>query len=243
MKFDISEHIPNLSVDCVVFGFEDGLLKVLLSKFKLLKNTWVLPGGHIKWKESIDEAAKRHLFERTGIENLYLEQFKVFGDSDRIKNSKDIKELKEQMAVFDPDRFTPEVIDWMSDRFTCVGYYALVDIQKVKTKVGYLEEKLEWITIDAVPRLIHDHNQILNDGLLALRENLDRKLIAFNLLPETFTMKELLMVYETVYDSSFPMNNFQRKMLQLGILERLEKKFTGASNKAPYLYRFVHKSN
>lgn len=83
-----------------------------------------------------------------------------------------------------------------------------------------------------------DHNEMVDAALETLRQNLDQKLIGFNLLPETFTMREVQELYEAVYDKPFARNNFQKKMLDLNVLERLEKKFTGAQNKAPYLYRF-----
>ena len=83
-----------------------------------------------------------------------------------------------------------------------------------------------------------DHNEMVGYALETLRQNLDQKLIGFNLLPETFTMREVQELYEAVYDKPFARNNFQKKMLDLNVLERLEKKFTGAQNKAPYLYRF-----
>ena len=102
---------------------------------------------------------------------------------------------------------------------------------------GELDESLEWRSIKDVPEMMHDHNKILDDALKALRQNFDQKFIGFNLLPETFTMKELQELYETVYNKPFAMNNFQKKILDLNVLERLEKKFTGAQNKAPYLYR------
>jgi hypothetical protein len=85
---------------------------------------------------------------------------------------------------------------------------------------------------------VYDHREILDEALFALRNNFDQHLNANNLLPETFTMKELQQVYETVFEKTFPMNNFQKKMLDLGVLERLEKKYTGSQHKAPYLYRF-----
>ncbi len=87
--------------------------------------------------------------------------------------------------------------------------------------------------------MVMDHNDIVAKALKALRNDLDRKLIGFNLLPERFTMQELRELYETVYNRAFTRSNFQKRMLDLGVLERLEKKFTGAANKAPYLYRFV----
>ena len=133
---------------------------------------------------------------------------------------------------------TEAVLQWLSSRFISIGYYALVDIRQVNPTKNDLDVSVDWYSIDQLPPLIMDHKEIILEGLKSLRQHLDEKLIAFNLLPETFTMRELQEVYEAVYDKAFARNNFQKKMLDLNVLERLEKKFTGAANKAPYLYRF-----
>jgi len=101
-----------------------------------------------------------------------------------------------------------------------------------------LDASVGWYNVKELPKMIMDHNEMVAAALEALRQNLDQKLIGFNLLPETFTMREVQELYEAVYDKPFARNNFQKKMLDLNVLERLEKKFTGAQNKAPYLYRF-----
>ncbi len=237
-KFNTDQYISSLSIDCVVFGYENSTLKVLISKPKYSVSHWALPGGYIRKTESTDKAAQRILKERTGLENIYLEQFRVFGDENRIIGSDFRETMRSGLSKFDAARFDASTIDWLSDRFICIGYYALVDIHKVQPRSGEFEECVEWKNIEEVPPLTHDHNEILSFGLQALRQNLDQKLIAFNLLPEAFTMKELLELYVAVYDKPFSMNNFQKRILELQILERLEKKFTGAQHKAPYLYRF-----
>ncbi len=237
-KFETDLFLPHLSIDCVVFGYERGVLKVLLSKPNYIKNNWSLPGGYIFKNESTDQAATRILKQRTGLDEIFLEQFRVFGEGGRIVDSEEKEEVKIGLAALDPERFDPVAIDWITSRFVCIGYYALVDIQKVQPKTGELEEALDWFGMEEIPVLTYDHREVIYAALQALRQNLDAKLIGFELLPETFTMKEVQVLYEAVYRRSFPMNNFQKKILDLKVLERLEKKFTGASNKAPYLYRF-----
>jgi len=237
-KFGIEKYIAHLSIDCVIFGYRDNTLKVLLSKFRYGRGLWGLPGGYILKTESIDKAAARILKERTALKDIYLEQFRVFGDEKRIVDSHHNELIKSELRKFDSQRFDAETTKWMTSRFVCIGYYALVDINKVNPQPGELEERLEWLSIGNVPKMTHDHNEIITHALEALRLNLDRKLIGFNLLPETFTMKEVQELYEAVYDKPFARNNFQKKILDLHVLERLEKKFTGAANKAPYLYRF-----
>lgn len=234
-KFGTEKYISNLSIDCVIFGYEANEIKVLLSKFKFGQVTWTLPGGYVMWEESIEQAATRTLKERTGLENIYLEQFRVFGAADRIIGSEIRNTLKEELS----EKYNPADAEWITGRFVCVGFYALVDINKVNPEPGELDQCLEWHSLKDIPKMIHDHNDILNYALEALRQNFDQKLIGFNLLPETFTMKEVQELYEAVFNKPFATNNFPKKILDLNVLERLEKKFTGARNKAPYLYRFI----
>jgi 8-oxo-dGTP diphosphatase len=234
-KFGTEKYLSNLSIDCVIFGYEANEIKVLLSKFKFGQGTWTLPGGYVMWEESIEQAATRTLKERTGLQNIYLEQFRVFGAADRIIGSEIRNTLKEELS----EKYNPADAEWITGRFVCVGFYALVDINKVNPEPGELDQSLEWHSLKEIPKMIHDHNDILNYALEALRQNFDQKLIGFNLLPETFTMKEIQELYEAVFNKPFATNNFPKKILDLNVLERLEKKFTGARNKAPYLYRFV----
>lgn len=234
-KFGTEKYLSNLSIDCVIFGYEANEIKVLLSKFKFGQGTWTLPGGYVMWEESIEQAATRTLKERTGLQNIYLEQFRVFGAADRIIGSEIRNTLKEELS----EKYNPADAEWITGRFVCVGFYALVDINKVNPEPGELDQSLEWHSLKEIPKMIHDHNDILNYALEALRQNFDQKLIGFNLLPETFTMKEIQELYEAVFNKPFATNNFPKKILDLNVLERLEKKFTGARNKAPYLYRFI----
>ncbi len=236
--FEEQNFIHQLSIDCVIFGYEDATLKVLAPKFGLKENLWSLPGGFIKHEEGIDDAALRILEERTGLKDIYLEQFRVFGEPTRINNVifDEINNVKDEFiekGIFDTDN-----ISWLTKRFVSIGYYALVDINKVQPQKTDFDESIEWYNVKNLPNLIMDHHEMVTYALETLRQNLDQKLIGFNLLPETFTMKEVQELYEAIYDKPFARNNFQKKMLDLNVLERLEKKFTGAANKAPYLYRF-----
>ena len=236
--FDIDKYIPHLSIDCVIFGYKDRELKVLISKLRYGKDLWGLPGGYVLKTEGIDKAAARILKERTQLDNIYLDQFHVFGGENRIVGSSYRPLIISGLRDFDDGRFDQAAIEWITSRFVCIGYYALVNINKVHPRAGKFEERLEWRSCRELPAMTHDHNEIVNHALRALRQNLDEKLIGFNLLPNTFTMKEIRELYEAVYDRKFPMNNFQKKILDLNVLERLGKKFTGAQNRAPYLYKF-----
>jgi 8-oxo-dGTP diphosphatase len=224
------KYLPNLSLDCVIFGFHHNQLKVLLLKFKNL-DFWALPGGHILKDEDIEVAALRVLAERTGLTNIFLEQFSVFGNLHR--------EVKSFMhKVLEINQLQAPLDCWLFQRFVSIGYYALVDFSKVNPQPDTFSEVCDWVSLADLPELAFDHSEIIQKALETLRASLDKKLVGFNLLPTTFTMSELHKLYETILGTPLRRNNFQRKMLSLGILERLEKKFTGAANKAPYLYKF-----
>jgi hypothetical protein len=218
-------------VDCVVFGFHENQLKYLTLKF-LNSEIWSLAGGFVGIQESINDAAKRVLFDRTGLSNIYLEQFYCFGDYGRNLNARaEFSKIKNDIGSKTDD------LDWLSSRFITMGYLAVVDYNKVNVSLGNLSDQFLWQDVTEFKKLFLDHNEILDMALIKLRECLDIKLIAFNLLPETFTMSEIQQVYETILGTSIVRTNFQRKILSLDILERIEKKYSGGAHKAPYLYR------
>ncbi len=190
-----------------------------------------LPGGFVKQDEDLETAVKRGLHERTGLKEVYLEQFHTFGTVDRFQPDV-MKTILLASGAEVPENY------WMLDRFFSVGYYALLDHEKVSLTPDILSDSITWYEVDKLPSLIFDHNKIVQKALQTLRENLDRKLIGGNLLPERFTMNELQAVYEAILGEKLRRTSFQRKMLSLEILERHEKLFTGKSHKAPYLYSF-----
>lgn len=229
--------IQQLSIDCVIFGYQDKQLKVLVSELNFNGGFWALPGGFVYQNEDIDKAACRILQERTGIAEIYLEQFYVFGNAGR--NS---QEFIDELIAKNPgmsidNKSNKKEYDWFTKRFISIGYFALVDINKVIPQKSDLDSSIHWFSIKDLPKLIIDHTQIVEKALASLRLHLDEKMLAFNLLSETFTMKEAQELYEAIFDKPFARNNFQKKILDLDVLERLDKKFTGAANKAPYLYR------
>ena len=227
--------LPNISVDCVIFGFQENQLKVLLLKFRN-SEIWSLPGGFINREEDVDDAAKRVLWQRTGLENIYLQQFHTFGDLKR-----NIGAIEKHEEINLAMGRSLDDLTWLSHRYITVGYYALVDYSKVNVTLNDVSDDSAWMDVDDIPALFLDHNLILKAGLAQLRESIDTKLAAFNLLPDTFTMSELQQVYETILGKELVRTNFQRKMLSLDILERIEKKYTGGAHKAPYLYRLDRK--
>lgn len=238
--FSEQDYIQQLSIDCIIFGYQGKQLSVLIPKLRFLENFWALPGGFIHQNESIDQAARRILKERTGLKDIYLEQFRVFGATERTNNRlvQRLLELNEKTEEEDGPLSLND-LKWITQRFVSIGYYALVDINKVVPQTSDIDESVEWYDCKQLPTLIMDHNEMITTALDTLRLNLDQKLIGFNLLPETFTMKEVQELYEAIFDKPLARNNFQKKILDLNVLERLDKKFTGAANKAPYLYRFL----
>jgi 8-oxo-dGTP diphosphatase len=226
--------IPHLAVDAVIFGFHDNQLKVLLMQYSKT-GRYALPGGFIQQTENLNDAAKRVASERTGLTDIFLEQFYVFGDIAR----HDPAPFSAFMAANGTE---PDAAHWLLQRFISIGYFALVDFTKVTPTPDKIFDSCDWYDLASLPQLIQDHNAIIHKALETLRAKLDDKLIGFNLLPQHFTMGELQSLYETILGKKLIRPAFQRKMLSLGILDRLAKKFSGGAHKAPYLYRF-HQNN
>ncbi|MFP4092000.1 MAG: NUDIX hydrolase, partial [Cyclobacteriaceae bacterium] len=218
--------IPQLTLDCVILGFHDGQLKVLLLRWKGTQE-WSLPGGPIQQHEAIDDAAYRVLRERTCLDMIFLKQFHTFGELPRY----DLKVIKEKLKhVIDPDIWYERAIS--------IGYYALVDYSKVSPTPDQYTDECRWWDIDAIPHLLFDHNHIIEFALKALRVELSLQPLGLKLLPEKFTMPELQKMYETILDKTLDPRNFYKKVKSLGILTRLNERKKGGAHKAPYLYCF-----
>lgn len=224
-------YLPGLAIDTVIFGFHENELKVLLLTYK---NTgfFALPGGFVHEDEDINEAARRVLFHRTGLKDIFLEQFYTFGS----KSRHDTAPLKTIMAA---RGFFPDDNHWLLARFVSVGYYALLDFTKAIPSPDSISDSCDWFNLSDLPKLMQDHEQIIAKALQTIQLDLDHKLIGFNLLPEHFTMGELQGLYETILNKKLLRAAFQRKILGLGVLERIAKKWTGGAHKAPYLYKFI----
>lgn len=218
--------LPNISIDCVIFGFHNNKLKVLLLQWEESLR-WSLPGGFIYKDEHIDEAAVRILKSRTGLDNIYLKQFQAFGEPGRDKQNHGTKLLKRK--------------GWLAERFITLGYWAIVDFSRVRPTPDQFSKACDWFDIHKVPKLILDHNNIIDQALSSLRRNLNDYPLGKNLLPEKFTMPELQRLYETVLDKKLDRRNFQKKILSLGVLQKLRERKSGVAHKAPYLYKFDEK--
>lgn len=225
------EYIPCLSVDCVIFGYHEHELKILILEYK---NTglFALPGGFVLKDEDLNRAAERVLSDRTGLEDIYLEQFYTFGDTSR----HDTGPMK---AVLRANGIEPSDDHWLLQRFVSVGYYALVDFSETQPTPDELSDSCKWYDVDDLPALIQDHRHIVEKARQTLQENMDHKVVGFNLLRDTFTMSELQSLYETILGEDLNRTSFHRKMVNSGLLKRLGKKMTGGAHRAPYLYEFV----
>jgi ADP-ribose pyrophosphatase YjhB (NUDIX family) len=223
------EILPHLSVDCTVFGFEAGALKILLLRWKHLEG-WSLPGGHVRRDESLDCAAQRVLRERTGLDRIYLQQFHAFGGTER--GERVLRELATAMGA-------PMPADhWMAERVVSIGYLALVNFAEATPTPDALSVECRWRDVRDLPPLLFDHADITAAALRTLRSQAGYLPLGLNLLPEKFTMPELQRLHEAVLGVPLDRRNFQKRMLDLGFVERLPERKTGGAHRAPYLYRF-----
>lgn len=200
-----------LAVDCIIFGFDQEELKILLVKrgFEPEKGKWSLIGGFLKKEENLDIAASRILHHLTGLHNIYMEQLHTYSKVDR-----------------DP-----------ADRTLSVSYYALIDIAKHdKGLIGKISA--QWFSLDKAPRLIFDHNEMVESATARLRRRALSKPIGFELLPEKFTMRQLQKLYEAILGKKVDKRNFISKFKTFNILIKLNEKDMSSSKKGAYLYKF-----
>lgn len=224
------DFLPSLSVDCVILGFHENQLKVLLLKHRYM-DIWALPGGFIYKDESTDAAAMRVLRERTGLNEIFLRQFYIFGEPERSQREFHIRDLEKDGINVNDDH-------WILQRFVTIGYYALVEFSKVNLLPYTIAEKSMWWDIHDLPEFMLDHRKILDKAIETLRIQLNYQPIGYNLLPEKFTLTELQNLYETILDKNLDRRNFQRKIISYQILRRLNEKKKGVPHKSPYLHSF-----
>jgi ADP-ribose pyrophosphatase YjhB (NUDIX family) len=233
-QFDPTGFIPGISLDCVIFGFDGGKIKVLLVRMRGL-SVWSLPGGFIKEDEHADDAAKRVLKERTGVDKLFLQQFHLFTDPNRTSAEYDDSFIEHGIV-------SQKNIAFFNRRFMSLGYYALANHKKVNPTIDYLSDACEWHHLDSLPALIYDHKKILDEALLKIQRDLQYHPVGQNLLPAKFTMPELQALYEAILGKSLDRRNFARRMMSYHILDKLEEHRTGMAHKSPRLYRFNKKA-
>lgn len=237
----IGEFIPGISLDCVVFGYQERQLHVLLLKYRGTE-VWSLPGGFLPKNEEMDEVVGAILYDRTGVENIFLEQFHTFSSRNRAWASNDLsRDTFSRIKRLWHEKDVPALESWFGQRFISTAYVAMIDTKKVSTKPDFVSEVCTWMPVNELPLLVLDHKEIIDKALDHLRMRLNFLPIGRSLLDDKFTMIELQSLYEAILGRSLDRGNFQRKMMKLNMLIRLEKRMTGAQNKAPYLYRLDDK--
>lgn len=223
---------PNLSIDCTIFGYHDGELKLLLVKNKLLTK-WCLPGGYVKKEENLNQAAARITKERTGIENLFLKQFKAFGEPGRNKNMPSIIN-----KLFEITGIKINSNNWLLGETVTVGFYAITDIVNSQPEADLFSNECRWFPVDEVPKLGFDHNEIVTEALFTMRMHLHHFPIGKNLLPKKFTLKEIKLFYEVMSGKTLHITNFPNKLISLGLIQKTSEKRMIGAHRSPTYYKF-----
>jgi ADP-ribose pyrophosphatase YjhB (NUDIX family) len=199
-----------VAVDCVILGYQDEEIKLLLypRSFEPFKGNWSLLGGFVEENESADEAAARILKQTTGLEQIFLEQVASFSDPAR-----------------DPEA-----------RVISLAYYALIridlhDEERVRENGAY------WVPVRKLPQLIFDHQAMFEKALVKLQQKAGYSLIGLELLPEMFTLIQLRKLYEAIFQREFDPGNFRKKILSLGVLEKMNEKDVSESRKGAFYYK------
>ncbi len=211
-----SEHAKVwVSVDVIIFGFDEGQLKILIGRRQMDpgRGQWSLYGGFVGTNESIDQAAERTLQELTGMQRLYMRQLGAFGAVDR-----------------DP-----------GERVISIAYYALINVadydEKLRAQYG-----LEWVDVNHVPQLYSDHNEMVAMALSKMRQKIKSEPISFRLLPPLFTLTQLQHLYEAVLGEEVDKRNFRKRIKDMDFIEKTELIDKTSSKRGAALFRFNRKA-
>ena len=212
MTIFYNEHSKVLvSVDCIIFGFDENKLKVLIGKRKMDpgRGEWSLYGGFVRLDESVDDAAYRTLYELTGMRNIYMRQVGAFGSVDR-----------------DP-----------GERVISVAYYALINVKDYDHRL--LEEHgVEWVDFDKMPPLYSDHMEMVKKASNLMRNKIKTEPVGFRLLPTLFTLTQLQRLYEAVNGEELDKRNFRKRIKDMDFIEKTELIDKTSSKRGAFLYRF-----
>lgn len=225
-------YLRNVSIDNVIFGYHKKELKVLLQRPHGISK-WTLSGGYIKRTETIEEAAARIARERTGLNDLYLKQFRAFGNPLRTKDNSISLKLIGKLAGITIDKG-----NWMFDYFVSIGFYTLTEFEMVKPSGEFYTEECLWWDITNLPPLILDHRLIIDEALKSLRFHIYQYPIGYELLPHKFTLPEITSLYETILQKKLDDRNFAKKLLAKGIISKLNEKRNIGPHRSPFLYVF-----
>lgn len=204
-----------LSVDCIIFGFHEGELDLLLLKrnFEPAMGEWSLMGGFVQENESVDDAAQRVLTELTGLDHVYMEQVSSFGAVDR-----------------DP-----------GERVISIAYYALININEYDRELVQRHNAF-WVNINQLPPLIFDHQAMVEQARTLMQQKASVAPIGFNLLPELFTLSQLQSLYEAIYGETIDKRNFRKRIAEMDYIEKTELIDKTRSKRGAALYKFNEKA-
>ena len=204
-----------VSVDCIIFGFDEGKLKILIGRRKMEpgRGEWSLYGGFVAADEGIDQAAQGTLNELTGMRNIYMRQVGAFGNVDR-----------------DP-----------GERVISIAYYALINVKDYDDKLRR-EHSLEWVGIEDIPTLYSDHNEMVRKARKMMKEKIKSEPVGFRLLPDLFTLTQLQRLYEVVNGEQLDKRNFRKRVKEMDFIEKTELIDKTSSKRGAYLYRFNKKA-
>ena len=204
-----------VSVDCIVFGFDENRLKVLIGRRQMDpgRGEWSLYGGFVGEDESLDDAASRVLYSLTGLRNRYMRQIGAYGNVNR-----------------DP-----------GDRVVSVAYYAFISVNDYDNKL-LQKHNVEWVDINDMPQMYSDHNTMVNDALQIIRRKISTAPIGFNLLPSLFTLTQLQKLYEAILNTELDKRNFRKRIKEMDFIEKTELKDKVSSKRGAFYYRFNKKA-
>ncbi len=204
------------AVDCIIFGVQGNKLKLLIFKREVepLAGEWSLLGAFVKADESSDEAAARILHELSGLKGIYMEQLRTFSSTDR-----------------DP-----------GGRVISIAYWSLIRVDQTHLEFNIRNHEAKWVSIDEVPGLVLDHKEMVNLAIKNIRERAKFHPVGFELIPEKFTLSQLLRVYEAIFNHPIDNRNFRKKLLNAGLLTKLPEKDMSTSKKGSFLYKFNEKT-
>jgi len=200
-----------VSVDCIIFGFDEGHLRVLIGKRQMDpgRGEWSLYGGFVGPDESVDDAASRTLFELTGLRNLYMRQVGAFGSIDR-----------------DP-----------GERVISIAYCALINVKDYDDRLRE-EHGVEWVNYNQLPAMYSDHREMIRKARRMMQEKIKTEPISFRLLPNLFTLTQLQRLYEAVNGEQVDKRNFRKRIKDMEFIEKTELIDKTGSKRGAYLYRF-----
>lgn len=214
-KYNKNQEI-SVAVDCVIFGYDQQKLNILLFKRKVnpFKGSWSLLGEVPEAKKSMDQCALDIIYKLTGANDIYLNQLKTYGDINR-----------------DP-----------LERVISIVYFCLIRVDYFNC-INLKKHNVNWFELNKTPQLVLDHSQMIQDALIKLRDIAKTQPLGFKLLPKLFTLPQLQNLYESIYNNKFDSRNFRKKIVSSGFLEKSDKKDKSSSKKGAYLYSFKNNND